>query len=243
MDDEVSPSCLSVRGITKGFGSVVALDGIDLEIDAGDVVALLGHNGAGKSTLLRILATTILPDQGGAAVAGHDLVKEPAAVREAVSVMFGNERSWYWRLTGRQNLEFFTILHRFRRRAAADRAERLLREVGLEEAADRPFLGYSSGMRARLSLARALITEPRLLLLDEPSQSLDAAASNHLAETIRRLSRERGTGVLVATHDVREAAAVATRTVVLRRGRIEFERQGAPDADELEAVLLRGASG
>jgi ABC-2 type transport system ATP-binding protein len=243
MEDESPPSCVSARGITKRFGSVVALDDIDLELDGGDVVALLGHNGAGKSTLLRVLATTVLPDHGSAAVAGHDLVKEPAAVREAVSVMFGNERSWYWRLTGRQNLEFFTILHRFRRRAAAEHADRLLREVGLEEAADRPFLGYSSGMRARLSLARALITEPRLLLLDEPSQSLDAAASNHLVETVRRLSRERGAGVLFATHDVHEAAAVATRTVVLRDGRIDFEARGTPAAEELEAVLLRGAPG
>jgi ABC-2 type transport system ATP-binding protein len=201
-------------------------------------MALLGHNGAGKSTLLRILGTTILPDAGTARIAGFDLVSDAAAVRRSIALMLGDERSWYWRLSGRHNLEFFTILHGRRRRDARLEADRLLTTVGLADAADRPFAGYSSGMRARLSLARALLADPALLLLDEPTQNLDAAAAAQFRATVVELARDRCTAILFATHDLHEAAAIATHVTVLRSGSVAFSARGGIAAGDLERVLL-----
>ena len=158
--DALTSLGIRVRGIVKRFAGHTALDSVDLDVAPGEVVALLGPNGAGKSTLLRILGTTVLPDEGTATVGGHDVANDAVAVRRRIGVTLGDERSWYWRLSGRQNLEFFGAMYGLRRRAARARAAGLLREVGLEQAADRRFDGYSSGMRARLSMARALLAEP-----------------------------------------------------------------------------------
>jgi ABC-2 type transport system ATP-binding protein len=230
--------CVSVSGVIKQFGSVTALAGVDLAVAEGEIVALLGPNGAGKSTLLRILGTTVLADDGTAKVAGHDVVDAPTEVRRAVGIMLGNERSWYWRLTGRHNLEFFGMLHGLARAEARERTRRLLEQVGLENDADRLFAGYSSGMRARLSLARALISEPRVLLLDEPTQNLDPVVAATFRELVGGLARERGVGTLLVTHDLHEAAAVADRIAGLVAGRIAFHRDRGASPDELEAALL-----
>lgn len=231
-------SSIRANGLVKRFGTVVALDGIDLDVGAGEIVALLGPNGAGKSTLLRILGTTVLADAGRATVMGYDVALDAIAVRRSTGLMIGDERSWYWRLTGRHNLEFFAALHGLRRPAARARAQQLLGEVGLEQAADRRFAGYSSGMRARLSLARALISEPPVLLLDEPTQNLDPVAAARFRETVLELAEERGTGVLFATHDLHEAAEIATRVIGLARGRVAFVREGGTDARELEEAIV-----
>ena len=237
--DPGKPSGIAVAALRKRFGRVQALDGVDLSVAAGEIVALLGPNGAGKSTLLRILGTTVLPDAGTVRVAGIDVVTEPVSARRRVGLMIGDERSLYWRISGRRNLTFFAALHGIRRRAARERADDLLSAVGLAEAADRPVLGYSSGMRARLSLARALIARPPLLLLDEPTRSLDPVAGVRFRETAVALARDDGTGILFATHDLHEAAAVADRVVVLAKGRVVFEdRLDETDAARLEQSFL-----
>ena len=230
--------CISVAGLSKSFGSVSALRGIDLTVSRGEIVALLGPNGAGKTTLLRILGTTVLPDAGQASVVGYDVVSEAGAVRRRIGLMLGDERSWYWRLSGRENLEFFAILQGLSRRRARLRGAELLDDVGLTEAAERRFDGYSSGMRARLSLARALITNPPVLLLDEPSRNLDPSAAADFRATLQQFANQRGTAVLLATHNLHEAAAVAGRVVGLVRGRLAFTRMKTTDASELERVFI-----
>ncbi|MGI9557514.1 MAG: ABC transporter ATP-binding protein [Solirubrobacterales bacterium] len=233
------PQGIHVRALLKRFGSVQALDGVDLSVEAGEVVALLGPNGAGKSTLLRILGTTVLPDSGTVTVAGVDVVADPVSARRNVGLMIGDERSLYWRISARRNLTFFAALHGIRKRRARVRAEELLGAVGLADAADRAVLGYSSGMRARLSLARALIARPPLLLLDEPTRSLDPVAGVRFRETAVELARGERTGILFATHDLHEAAAVADRVVVLAQGRVVFEDSLADaDAADLERSFL-----
>ena len=179
-------------GLAKRFGEVEALRGVDLRVAGGEIVALLGANGAGKSTLIRILATTVLPDSGRASVCGHDVESDAARARASLGLMLGNERSWYWRISGRANLHFFAALYGMRRREAKARTSELVAEVGLEEAADRRVSGYSSGMRARLSLARALLREPPALLLDEPTQNLDPVAAAAFRVTVLRLAADRG---------------------------------------------------
>ncbi len=219
---------------------MVALDRLDLDVGRGEIVALLGPNGAGKSTLLRILGTTVLPDEGNAAVLGVDVVADPAGARRQVGLMIGDERSLYWRLDGRANLAFFAALHGMRRREALDRTAELLDLVGLSEAGDRPVLGYSSGMRARLSLARALLARPPLLLLDEPTRSVDPVAASGFRETAARLAHEHENGILLATHDLHEAVAISDRIVIMSAGRAVLEAHASEiDADRLESVFLQ----
>lgn len=230
---------IRVREIRKRFRSVQALDGVSLDVEPGEVVALLGPNGAGKSTLIRILGTTVLPDSGTAEIAGHNVVRDPKAARRHLGLMIGDERSHYWRISGRRNLVFFGVLAGMRRREAEARAGELLDSVGLSDAADRPVLGYSSGMRARLSMARALLADPPLLLLDEPTRNLDPLAAARFRETARRLSRERQTGILFATHDLHEAVAISTRVLVLSAGRIVLEEPAEGlDPAQLESAFL-----
>ena len=229
---------IEVAGLTKRFGALEALTGVDLEVGRGELVALLGPNGAGKTTLLRILGTTLLPDAGRATVAGLDVVARPQQVRAVVGLVLGNERSFYWRLTGRHNLEFFASLHGLDRRVARDRATELLDLLGLTEAADRRFDGYSSGMKARLGLARALLADPPVLLLDEPTRTLDPVAAADFRRQVVALARDRGRAALFATHDLHEAAALADRVVVLAGGRVATRLPGGTDAAGLEAALL-----
>jgi ABC-2 type transport system ATP-binding protein len=229
---------VSVREVTKGFGAVIALAGVSFNVAAGEVVALLGANGAGKTTLLRILGTTIICDSGEAIVAGHSVTTAPAKVRRSIGFLLADERSWYWRLTGRHNLQFFATLHGLRRKQAARHVERLLEEVGLSNAADRSFGGYSSGMRLRLSLARALLPEPPVLLLDEPTRSLDPIATKHFRDLLLQITEHREAAVLIATHDLHEAAAVASRVLILDEGRLTETSERWTGASELEDMLL-----
>ena len=228
---------IRVEGLTKRFGPVQALGGVDLSVAFGEIVALLGPNGAGKSTLLRVLGTTVLPDAGSALVAGHDVVSDPAGARRSLGLVLGDERSWYWRLTGRQNLEFFAAVHGLRRRDAAARTQELLEAAGLSAFADRRFDRYSSGMKARLSLARALLMLPQVLLLDEPTRSLDPVSAAEFRERVRSLAVEQDRAVLFATHDLHEAAAMANRIVVLAAGRVAAIAPSGSDAATLERVL------
>jgi ABC-2 type transport system ATP-binding protein len=230
---------IRVREIRKRFRRVQALDGVSFEVRPGEVVALLGPNGAGKSTVIRILGTTLSPDSGSATVGGHDVTREPVAARRSLGLMIGDERSHYWRLSGRRNLVFFAALAGMSRREAALRTQQVLEEVRLADAADRRVLEYSSGMRARLSLARALLTEPPLLLLDEPTRTLDPLSAARFRENAARLARDEGAGILFATHNLHEAVAISTRILVLSAGRIVLEEQAqGMDADRLESVFL-----
>jgi ABC-2 type transport system ATP-binding protein len=230
---------IHVRGLAKRFGDVRALQGVDLDVASGEIVSLLGPNGAGKSTLLRILGTTILADSGVASICSLDVVREPAAARRNVGLMIGDERSFYWRLSGHQNLLFFAALHGMRRREATARSVELLERVGLARAAGRRVLEYSSGMRARLSLARALLASPSFLLLDEPTRALDPVAAARFRETAQLLTRDHGVGILFATHDLHEAVAISDRILVLAGGHVALEEKGSQtDAPQLEDALL-----
>lgn len=226
-----------VSALHKSFNGFAALRGVDLTVPWSTIVAVLGPNGAGKSTLLRILGTTVLPDSGHVEVGGHDVVAAPAAARRSLGLVLGEERSWYWRISGRHNLEFFAALHGLGRRAAQARAGELLRVVELEDQADRRFDGYSSGMKARLALARALLHEPPVLCLDEPTRTLDPVAALAFRELVREQAAA-GRAVLFTTHDLHEAAAVASRVVVMVGGRVAAVTDGSTDAAQLEHLLV-----
>ena len=202
---------------------VTALDGLDLEVGRGRVFCLLGPNGAGKTTLIKTLATLVLPDNGRASVAGHDVAREPGPAKNAVGYAVSDERSFYWRLTGRQNLEFFGTLYGLVGPARGRRVDELLRLAGLEGSADLRFNGYSTGMRQMLAFARALLADAAILLVDEPTRSLDPQAADRIRSFLRgELAGRQGKTILWATHDLGEAADCADDIAVISRGRIRL---------------------
>lgn len=225
------PPAIEVRGLRKSFGATVALDDVDLLVDAGQVFALLGPNGAGKTTLVRILATLLSPDGGIARVHGHDVVRQAAQVRAAIGLT-GQFAAIDDLLNGRENLEMVAELCRLPRADAVRRAGVLLERFDLVEAAGRQARTYSGGMRRRLDLAASLIGEPAVVVLDEPSTGLDPAARLGLWGVIEDLARS-GTTVLLTTQYLDEADRLAARIAVIDRGRIIAEGT----ADELKYQL------
>ncbi|WP_405932788.1 ATP-binding cassette domain-containing protein [Streptomyces sp. NBC_00827] len=204
------------EGLEKRFGEVHAVRGLDLAVAEGTVCGILGPNGAGKTTAVRLLTTLLRPDAGSARVAGHDLVREPGAVRRSIGVT-GQYASVDGDLTGRENLRLFARLHRVRGTAA--RAAELLDRFGLAEAADRPASTYSGGMRRRLDLAASLIRRPEVLFLDEPTAGLDPASRNQIWEAVHALKSE-GTTVLLTTQYLEEADQLADDIALVDRGRV-----------------------
>jgi ABC-2 type transport system ATP-binding protein len=199
---------------------VCALRELDLTIHRGEILGLLGTNGAGKTTLLKILATLILPTAGRVTVEGYDVAREADGVKAMIGLVTGHERSFYWRLTGRQNLEFFAAFQGLSPPEARVRIEQLREQLGLE-ALDRHFGLYSTGMRHRLAIARALLRQPRILLLDEPTRSLDPFAAGLVRRLIRdTLVTQMGCTVVLATHDLQEAEELCDRIAVLHEGRL-----------------------
>ncbi|MFF1305445.1 ATP-binding cassette domain-containing protein [Streptomyces sp. NPDC058307] len=204
------------EGLEKRFGEVHALRGLDLAVPSGTVCGLLGPNGAGKTTAVRLLTTLLRPDAGSGRVAGHDLVREPEAVRRAIAVT-GQYASVDGDLTGRQNLRLFARLHRVR--GPAERAAELLDRFGLTGAADRAASTYSGGMRRRLDLAASLIRRPEILFLDEPTTGLDPAGRTLVRDAVRELSAD-GTTVLLTTQYLEEADQLAHEIALVDKGRV-----------------------
>ncbi|MFD3588307.1 ATP-binding cassette domain-containing protein [Streptomyces sp. NPDC058683] len=217
------------EGLEKRFGAVHALRGLDLAVRQGSVCGLLGPNGAGKTTAIRLLTTLLRPDAGSARIAGHDLVREAAAVRRSIGVT-GQYASVDGDLTGRENLRLFARLHRVR--GPNDRAAELLDRFGLAEAADRKAATYSGGMRRRLDLAASLVRRPEVLFLDEPTTGLDPVSRNGIWDAVRELTAD-GTTVLLTTQYLEEADRLADDIVLMDEGRVA--QTGTPA--ELKALI------
>jgi len=205
-------------GISKSFGGHLALDHVDLAIDAGSVFALLGPNGAGKTTMVRILATLVRPDAGTAAVAGHDLLADPAGVRRSISLT-GQYAAVDDKLTGRENLEMMGRLLHLPRRAVRARAAELLAAFDLEDARDRRAGTYSGGMKRRLDLAISMIERPELVFLDEPTTGLDPRGRDQVWGTVRDLADD-GVTILLTTQYLKEADQLADTIAMLDRGQV-----------------------
>ncbi len=209
---------IEAQGLKKRFGATVALDGIDLGVPAGSILGVLGPNGAGKTTAVRILTTLSLPDEGSARVAGHDVVAEAEAVRRKIGVT-AQDATLDEVLTGRENLEMVGRLSGLRRAAAGARANELLAQFDLTDAADRLLKTYSGGMRRRLDLSAGLVTRPPVLFLDEPTTGLDPTSRARMWEVIRALVSD-GVTLLLTTQYLDEADELADRIVVIDHGRV-----------------------
>ncbi len=197
---------------------VTAVDGVSLQVAEGELFGLLGPNGAGKTTLMKILSTVVLPTSGQVVVFGNDVVSADAKVRGLVGLVTADERSFYWRLTGRQNLEFFAALYRLCGRAGRRRVAELLDLLGLADAADQRFQSYSSGMRQKMAIARGLLPNPRVLLMDEPTRSLDPLSAQAVRTFLKERVARTGCTVVLATHQMAEAEQLCDRVAILHRG-------------------------
>lgn len=197
------------------------MDSVSLAIAAGQVFGLLGQNGAGKTTLVRMLTSLLLPTAGSALVDGIDVTRDPRAIRRRVGLVNGDERSFYWRLTGRQNLEFFAALRHLDRTATAAAIERLGDRLGMTDHLDRRFGSLSTGQRQALAIARGLLDSPSIVFMDEPTRSLDPISARRLREFVAEVVvGELGRTVVLATHSMPEAETLCDRLAFLQDGRI-----------------------
>jgi ABC-2 type transport system ATP-binding protein len=226
-----------------------ALFDVNLQIHLGDRIAVMGPNGAGKTTLLKLIGGVLLPTEGKVLVNGHSTLNQNLEARRSVGFVFNEERSFFWRLSGAQNLEFFGALDNLFGPELHERVESLLELVGLQNDRDKSVSAYSSGMKQRLALARVLIAEPDVLILDEPTRALDPLACDEMIElvssTVHRNSRKT---LLIATHRAEEASLLCNKVLVVAEGKvkgsasIEKLREEGLSVLEYYRLLLLGGS-
>ena len=231
LEPVTGPPAILAEDVRQSFGEVVALDGLDLRVEAGTVFGLLGPNGAGKTTLVRILATLLRPTGGRATILGRDVVTDSLAVRRRIGLA-GQFAAVDEQLTGRENVEMIGQLYRLSAAEARARASEILERFSLTDAADRRVATYSGGMRRRLDLGASLAGRPPVILLDEPTTGLDPRSRQALWETVDGLRRD-GTTVLLTTQYLEEADRLAQRIAVIDHGRIAAEGTAA----ELKATV------
>jgi ABC-2 type transport system ATP-binding protein len=221
-------------------GETVALKDLSFAAGAGEVLVLLGPNGSGKTTALKLVSTTLLPDAGSVQVSAFDTQRDGGRIRQQVGIAIATERSFFPRLSARENLEFFAALDDVPPRERDSRIDEVLHDTGLAEHANTLVMKFSSGMYQRLGIARALVKRPNVLLLDEPTRSLDAATTAHFWTTIRSLA-DRQTTILLATHNFAEASAVGDRILLLQGGELLANRpiQRGQSVEDLRAFYFR----
>jgi len=210
---------IEARGLTKEYDGLRAVDALDLSVPAGTVLGFLGPNGAGKTTAIRMLSTILRPDAGTFQVAGES---DPVAIRQAVGVL-PESAGYPAAQTGREWLAFHARLFGQTRHGARQTVDRVLEEVGLADRADAAIATYSRGMRQRLGVARALVNEPQVVILDEPTLGLDPAGQDQLLELVTTIARDRGATVVLSTHHLDEVEQTCSRVLILHHGRVVAE--------------------
>lgn len=229
---------ITASQLTKQYGTVVALQGLDLAVEPGTIYALLGPNGAGKTTTISILTTLIQPTSGAAQVGGFDVLRDAARVRAMIGVTF-QDLVLDQDLTGRQVLDIHGQLYRMPTTQRRSRMNELVNMVSLTDAIDRRVKTYSGGMKRRLELARGLMTNPAVLFLDEPTQGLDPQNRSSIWEYVRHLKQQQGLTLLLTTHAMEEAEALADRVGIIDHGQMVVEGTPAALVAELGSDMIR----
>jgi ABC-2 type transport system ATP-binding protein len=203
--------------------SVFTLNNINLEIKRGEIFGLIGLNGAGKTTLIKILSCLILPDNGEAYVNGYHIMYEESKIKQSVGLVTGEERGFYWRLTGRQNLTFFAALCNLSKKESSKRISDITRLLEIDTYLDEPFQKYSSGIKQKFGIARSLLHNPQILFMDEPTKSMDPIAASNLRKFIRQvLVNKQNKTIFFTTHQLEEAENFSDRIAIMHEGKIKI---------------------
>jgi ABC-2 type transport system ATP-binding protein len=233
--DGMNPA-ISVENLTKRFPKtsgyrdllpfrhrewVEAVKDVSLEIKEGEFFGMLGPNGAGKTTLIKMLCCLVLPNSGKARVFGHDVVRDEQSVKETVGLVSSEERSFFWRITGRENLQFYASLYHIPKQQANAHINELLELVDLADDGDTRFQNYSTGMRQKLAIARGLLSQPRLLFVDEPTRSLDPVSAQAVRLFLKEKIAAEGKTVVLATHNLNEAEQLCDRLAIMDHGHLK----------------------
>jgi ABC-2 type transport system ATP-binding protein len=210
---------IEIKGVTKKFGSTVAVDNVSFAVQGAEIFALLGPNGAGKSTTIKMLTTLLRPTEGAVTVNGFDTVNEPDQVRRSFGIVF-QDPSLDGELTAWENMEIHGVLFDVPKNQRRERIEQLLKFVELWDRKDDPVKNFSGGMKRRLEVARGLLHDPKVIFLDEPTLGLDPQTRNHMWNYLRELNKTAGTTVLFTTHYMEEAERIAHRIAIIDHGKI-----------------------
>lgn len=227
---------IELRNISKTFTSrnwktflfkkpqqITALNNISLVVNKGEIMGLLGPNGAGKTTLIKILSTLVTPDSGEGVIAGMNFPTHSLGIRKRIGMVSTNDRTFYWRLTGRENLDFFAALYNLNRQVKRQNIEKVLSLTNMEAIADTRFMGYSSGQKQRLAIARALLADPEILLMDEATTSLDPIATKKLLSfTKETLAKQELKTIVWCTHSLTEVELICDMVTILNEGSIVY---------------------
>jgi len=238
----MSEHAIKIENLTKRFEDITAVDGFNLEIGWGELFGLLGPNGAGKTTVINILSTLLEPTDGGAVVDGHDVVHDADAVREIIGVC-PQEPAFYGHLTGRENIELFGNLHEVPKDLLKARVETMLKKIGMEEDADRRSGTYSVGMIRRVSTVMALVSDPRVALLDEPTVAMDPISRRAVWDFLREL-KDKGKTIILTTHYMEEAEEICDRVGIIDQGKLlslgsPMELMEQHSVENLEEVFIK----
>ncbi len=200
---------------------VTALENVNIQVRKGEIFGLLGPNGAGKTTLIKILCTLVLPTEGSAFVNGYDVTRDGIQIRKIIGYVISEERSFYWRLTGRQNLKFFARLNNIPAKQVDQRIKEVVELTGLKDDVDKTFQDYSTGMKQKLAVSRGMLTDPQILLLDEPTRSLDPVSAHNLKRFITEvIVGERNKTVIIATNNMQEAEELCSQIAIINKGKL-----------------------
>lgn len=205
-------------GLKKAFGNKLVLQDISFSVKEGKILALVGPNGAGKTTLLKALASLIVPTGGKALVYGYDVIRNPVQAKKMIGFVPSEERSFFWRLSGQQNLKFFASLHNIHRKERNSKVDAALEAVGLEDKGHIRFREYSTGMKQALGIARGMLHDPPVLLLDEPTRSLSPDVAGKIRELIHNKAGKEGKAILIASHNLKEVEELADCIAIIHHG-------------------------
>ncbi|MBC8059676.1 MAG: ATP-binding cassette domain-containing protein [Clostridiaceae bacterium] len=210
---------LVVKNLTKNFKSFVAVDGVSFEVNAGEILGLIGENGAGKTTIMRMLATMLKVTKGEGKISNYDLASEPENVRGEIGILFGGEVGLYDRLTARENIMYFAELNGMESEDAKKSIEELIKELEMEEFIDKKVGKFSRGMKQKVAIARSIVHKPSVMLFDEPSTGLDVSATRLIQDFIFKCKSENKT-IVFSSHSMREVEKLCDRVVIIHKGKL-----------------------
>jgi len=231
---------IEVQSVSKQFRHITAVDQLSFTVLPGEVVGLLGENGAGKTTTMRMMATVLQPTKGSISIDGCCVSTQPLEVRKRIGILFGGDVGLYSRLSARENIAYFGKLYGMDDRQLAGRMERLSRMLGMEEFMDRKVGAFSRGMKQKVAIARALVHDPPVILLDEPTTGLDVTSASVFRDLIKEMKRE-GKTILFSSHNMGEVEKLCQRVIIMHKGKLRFEgtiadlrkQFGMEDLDEI----------